>query len=97
MIQVLPKRAEIGSPVLNVKSAMLRALKLAWPLAGWLLMLLVSLNCGCSGINATKSVSPLDFFLPGLHLQNDPPQPVVPAGTNVLVCWSDGVSLPATR
>jgi len=27
---------------------------------------------GCSGINASKSVSPLDFFLPGL-MQTDPP------------------------
>jgi hypothetical protein len=76
---------------------MLRALKLASPLAGWLLMLMAALNCGCSGINASKSISPLDFFLPGLNLQNDPPRPVVPAGTNVLVCWGAGVSPPATR
>jgi hypothetical protein len=27
---------------------------------------------GCSGINVSKSVSPLDFILPGL-LQTDPP------------------------
>jgi hypothetical protein len=33
---------------------------------------------GCSGINASKSVSPLDFFLPGIgsFLKVDP------AGTN---------------
>ena len=97
MIRVLSKRAEIGFPVFNVKSAMLQALKLSWPLAGWLLMLVAAVNCGCSGINASKSVSPLDFLLPGLHLQNDPPRPVVPAGTNVLVCLGDGVCLPATR
>jgi hypothetical protein len=30
------------------------------------------LVAGCSGINASKSVSPLDFFLPGL-LKADPP------------------------
>jgi hypothetical protein len=38
---------------------------------------------GCGGINATKSVSPLDFFIPGgLLLQPDlrqaPPNGVVP-------------------
>jgi len=36
----------------------------------YLAMLL--LVAGCSGINASKSVSPLDFFLPGL-LKADPP------------------------
>jgi hypothetical protein len=33
---------------------------------------LLTLTAGCGGINASKSVSPLDFFLPGL-LQADPP------------------------
>jgi hypothetical protein len=33
---------------------------------------LLLLVAGCSGINASKSVSPLDFILPGL-LQADPP------------------------
>ena len=28
---------------------------------------------GCSGINASKSVSPIDFLLPGLHVQNSSP------------------------
>jgi hypothetical protein len=45
---------------------------------------LFSLVAGCSGINASKSVSPLDFLIPGaghfLHMQNTPPQPV--PGTN---------------
>jgi hypothetical protein len=45
---------------------------------------LLSLVAGCSGINSTQSVSPLDFLLPGaghfLHMQNTPPQPV--PGTN---------------
>jgi len=45
---------------------------------------LLSLLAGCSGINASKSVSPIDFLLPGagqlLHMQNTPPQPV--PGTN---------------
>jgi len=30
------------------------------------------LAAGCSGINATKSISPLDFLLPGI-LKADPP------------------------
>jgi hypothetical protein len=43
------------------------------------------LTAGCSGINASKSVSPLDFLLPGaghfMHMQNTPPSQAVP-GTN---------------
>jgi hypothetical protein len=38
---------------------------------------------GCSGINASKSVSPIDFLLPGL-MQNSPPSPVSPIKTNTL-------------
>jgi hypothetical protein len=38
---------------------------------------------GCSGINASKSVSPIDFLLPGL-MQNSPPPPVIPLETNTL-------------
>lgn len=41
-----------------------------------LLLGVAGLVTGCSGINATKSVSPLDFLLPGL-MQND--KPVAPA------------------
>ncbi|HNQ73046.1 MAG TPA: hypothetical protein PKN95_05520 [Verrucomicrobiota bacterium] len=37
-------------------------------------------TAGCGGISATKSISPLDFFLPGL-IQNQP-APVPPSGTN---------------
>jgi hypothetical protein len=59
-------------------------------------MLTVAVGCGCSGINMTQSVSPLNFLLPAL-LQNDPPRPVVPAGTNALVCWSGEVSSPVNR
>ncbi len=33
--------------------------------------LIIILGAGCSGINASRSVSPLDFILPGL-LQNKP-------------------------
>lgn len=42
---------------------------------------LVLLNTGCSGINASKSVSPASFFLPGLMQVSPPAGPVVPAGT----------------
>lgn len=37
---------------------------------------------GCSGINSTQSVSPLDFLMPGLHMQNTPASPTVPSETN---------------
>jgi hypothetical protein len=76
---------------------MLRAPEFTWTRFGWLLMLIVLVNCGCSGINMSKSVSPLDFLLPGLHLQNDPPKPLMPASTNTLVCWDSSASSAANR
>ena len=80
-----------------MKNAMFRSPKPAWAPFVWLLVIVASVNCGCSGINASKSISPLDFLLPGLHIQNDPPQPVFPASTNVLACWDGGVSALANR
>ena len=48
------------------------------------------LGGGCSGINASKSVSPLDFFLPGLlHMRIGPPSPLVPASTNSVLTVAD--------
>ncbi|MGN6642600.1 MAG: hypothetical protein ACTHKU_06320 [Verrucomicrobiota bacterium] len=44
--------------------------KLMWFAFYPVVLLLVA---GCSGINASKSVSPIDFILPGL-MQADPPQ-----------------------
>jgi len=80
-----------------MKIAMFRAPLAARRRFGWsLLLLIAAVNCGCSGINVSKSVSPLDFLLPGL-LQNDPPRPLIPASTNVLVCWEGGVALSAHR
>jgi hypothetical protein len=38
---------------------------------------------GCGGFRASKSVSPLDFILPGL-LQNWPATPVMPPETNTV-------------
>jgi hypothetical protein len=80
-----------------MRDAMFGHAKLARPPWGWLILLAAAVNCGCSGINVSKAVSPLDFLLPGLHIQNDPPQPVIPASTNVLVCCGGGVSPPADR
>jgi len=51
-------------------------------LFGIFLVLVAILGCGCSGINASHSVSPLSFFLPGL-VQAAPPSPAAPAITNV--------------
>ncbi|MGD0258782.1 MAG: hypothetical protein ABSD29_03055 [Verrucomicrobiota bacterium] len=45
-------------------------------------VLILVLATGCSGINASQSVSPLDFLLPGLHMQNGPASPAVPLETN---------------
>ena len=42
------------------------------PLAAMLLAL--AGGAGCSGVRYSKSVSPLDFILPGL-MQNTPPSP----------------------
>jgi len=48
------------------------------------LVLIAAAATGCSGINASKSISPLDFILPGLHIQSCPPSPVVPLETNTV-------------
>ena len=62
-----------------------RNVKWNWKWLGraWLLAV-IALGAGCSGINASKSVSPLDFLLPGL-IKNETPAshdsiPVVPPG-----------------
>lgn len=57
-----------------------------------ILLLVASLSSGCSGINATKSVSPLDFILPGL-MQYRPVEPAVPGETefNCLLAGSPAV------
>lgn len=47
----------------------------------WMVPLLAA---GC-GITATKSFSPLDFFMPGL-LKAEPPQSLAPQSTNILLC-----------
>ena len=54
-----------------------------WPLSLLLVPLLVCPGCG--GFSATKSISPLDFLLPGI-LRVDPKQPALPDSTNSLVC-----------
>jgi hypothetical protein len=44
---------------------------------------IVMLVTGCSGINASKSVSALDFILLGLT-HNRPASPVIPLDTNTV-------------
>jgi hypothetical protein len=47
--------------------------RLTWSFLGLATLLtLVLASTGCSGINASQSVSPASFFLPGL-LKNDAP------------------------
>ena len=55
--------------------------------------LLALIAAGCSGLNASKSISPLDFFLPGL-LQNHPASPVIPFETNGVALLAQGSHLP---
>ncbi len=56
-----------------------------WRSALRFLPLLLLATAGCSGINATKSVSPLDFILPGL-MKVEPPQPVAPDAQVEVLC-----------
>jgi len=45
----------------------------------FLAIALLSLTAGCGGLNASKSVSPLDFILPGLlKNQTRPPSEQMP-------------------
>jgi hypothetical protein len=39
--------------------------------------LLVLCCTGCGGLNASKSISPLDFLLPGLMKADPPAQPFI--------------------
>jgi hypothetical protein len=57
-------------------------------------VIIAALGTGCSGINASKSVSPLDFLMPGLHIQNSPPLPVIPSETNSLPLLAQASPLP---
>jgi hypothetical protein len=63
--------------------------------AGALVSTLIAVaGTGCSGINATKSVSPLDFILPGLMLNRPPPSDVPPpAETATLLAQAGRVPL----
>ena len=65
---------------------------------GWMLMVIGLLSGGCSGINSSHSVSPLDFLLPGIGQHTDTPTPATPpAVTNSLVSWSGTIDLPAVE
>ena len=52
---------------MNMTFFIVRAMRLDWK---WIraagAVVLVVFGAGCSGINASKSVSPLDFLLPGI-------------------------------
>ena len=48
-------------------------------------LLAASSLAGCSGINATQSISPLNFLIPGFIRANPPVPPQVPAGMVVEV------------
>jgi hypothetical protein len=50
----------------------------------WFVALAVIATSGCSGINASKSISPLDFLLPGLHVKNDSAAPPPDCVTSVV-------------
>jgi hypothetical protein len=45
------------------------------------LALIAVVGSGCSGINVSKSVSPINFLLPAL-MQNAPATPLIPGATN---------------
>lgn len=57
------------------------------------LALLTVVVTGCSGINVSKSISPLDFILPGL-LHNGPASPVIPIETNAVPLLSQATPAP---
>jgi len=54
--------------------------RLNWKNLRWITTAaLLLLGAGCSGVNVSKSVSPLDFILPGLIKADPPPtQPEKP-------------------
>ena len=58
-----------------------------------LLALVAAIATGCSGINVSKSVSPLDFLLPGL-MQNRPASPVIPGETSTVLLLAQASHVP---
>ena len=44
----------------------------------------MALASGCSGINASRSVSPLDFLLPGLMKADPAPMPTNPVSPEIV-------------
>jgi len=63
-----------------------RLVRLNWKLVQLAMLAAFALTVGgCSGINSSQSVSPLDFFLPGFgHMIK-----VAPASTNAPVALSE--------
>ena len=57
------------------------------------LALIAALATGCSGINVSKSVSPIDFLLPGL-MQNGPQSPVISIQTDTVPLLAQASPVP---
>jgi len=53
-------------------------------MAGGDFALFASIATGGSGIHARKSVCPLGFILPGFHIENSSPSPLIPIQTNTV-------------
>jgi hypothetical protein len=59
----------------------------------WLLLgLALIATSGCGGFRASKSFSPLDFFMP-FHIRNNSPAPLLPEGTNAVIIAESRFSL----
>ena len=60
-------------------------MRLNWTLALIALLPALLLGAGCSGVNASKSVSPLDFLIPGGFMRGiiQNPLPSAPADDSV--------------
>jgi hypothetical protein len=64
--------------------------------SGLLLLALVALGAGCSGIHATKSISPLDFILPGLGMTDSAEEGLTPTGSSEAPAHDAGVRVVST-
>ena len=52
-------------------------------------VLALAAGSGCGGLSASKSFSPLDFFLPGVRLRTPPTHPTLPGETNAVFLLAD--------
>ncbi len=63
---------------MNIVLHIVRLVRLNWKFLRRMAapMLLLVLSAGCGGFSASRTVSPLSFFLPGLMKADPPPTPV---------------------